>query len=254
MELGWVQIAAVAAAALMIGFTKTGLPGVSMLVVPLMATTFDARASVGIVLPLLIVGDVFAVSFYKRHAQWEHLRGLFFWVILGMIPAYFLLDGIGKSLGPILGCLVLALLGLDYLRVKKGWEDMPHRWWFVAGVGFMAGFCTTIGNVAGPVMAIYLISRGLPKREFMGTAAWYFLCVNLIKVPVFASLDMITWDSLRIDLFAAPAVVVGALIGYVALPKIPQKVFNTAVLGLAAIAALNLVLVDLIKILYHSVH
>src|SRR5690349_24539028 len=72
-------------AALMVGITKTGIPGVGILVVPLMAVVFGGRLSVGATLPLLIFGDIFAVLWYRQYARWDNLRSLFPWVITGMM-------------------------------------------------------------------------------------------------------------------------------------------------------------------------
>ena len=72
-------------AALMVGITKTGIPGIGILVVPLMALVFGGRLSVGATLPLLIFGDIFAVLWYRRHARWDNLRSLFPWVITGIL-------------------------------------------------------------------------------------------------------------------------------------------------------------------------
>jgi len=229
--------------ALMVGLSKTGLPGFSMLFVPLMAQVFDAKLSVGATLGLLLVGDVFAVRKYRQHTQWKHLWGLFPFVAAGMIPAYGLLRFIeGPQLRVGLGALVLALLGLEVWRRQAQWTRFPHTAWFAAMTGFLAGFSTTMGNVAGPVMSVFLISRGLPKNEFMGTSAWFFFLVNLSKVPFYAGYTgMITAGTLWFNLWMAPVVAAGAVVGIWLLPRIPQKIFDASVLGLSALAALKLV-------------
>ena len=141
----------------------------------------------------------------------------------------------------LLGWLILGVLVLEAVRQWFGWTSLPNRWWFTAGIGTLAGFGTTVGNAAGPAMSIYLVSRGLPKQQFMGTWAWFFLIVNTTKVPVFASLGMITPDTLRFDLTIAAGAVVGALAGRRLLTILPQRLFEVLVLVLAAAAALNLI-------------
>jgi len=230
-------------AALLVGLTKTGVPGLGILIVPLMAMLFPAKQSVGALLLMLIVGDMFAVTYYRRHTQWNKLWGLFPAVMAGIAAGGFTLSRLDSAtLKPMLGWLVLGMLALELARKRFGWTEVPHRWWFVVAAGFLAGFTTTVGNLAGPIMSIYLISKGLPKHQFMGTAAAFFCIVNLCKVPVFASLGMITGDTLRFDLMAIPVIVIGAIAGKRILPLIPQKVFNSAVLILAAVAAIRLVL------------
>ena len=230
-------------AALMVGFSKTGVPGLGILIVPIMAGIFPAKLSVGALLPMLIVGDVFAVAWYRRRAQWDKLLRLLPYVFLGMIPGTIVLWKIDeKALKPLLGGLVLALLAVQLVRWRFKWTRMPRGIWFTAAAGIMAGFATTVGNVAGPIMGIYLISAGLSKDEFIGTGAWYYLTVNTCKVPIFSCLGIITAETLGFDAAVAPAIVIGALVGRFALPSIPVKTFNAAILILAAIGALRLIL------------
>jgi hypothetical protein len=232
------------AAALLVGLSKTGIPGVGIPAIVFMTEAFSGseKLSVGALLPVLLVGDAFAVGFYRRHAEWPRLWRLFPYVLAGMVPAVavlLLVDDAHFKL--VLGWIVLALLTLELGRQRFGWTTVPGRWWFVAGAGLLAGFGTTVGNAAGPVMGVYLISRGLSKEGFMGTWAWFFLIVNLVKVPIFAWLGMITPSTLAFDLVVFPTVVVGALLGKRLFRVIPQKLFNALVLILAALAALRMV-------------
>jgi uncharacterized membrane protein YfcA len=230
-------------AGVLLGFSKTGVPGVGMLVVLLMAHLFEGKLSVGALLPMLIVGDCFAVAYYKRHAQWRRLWGLFPAVIAGMIPGAWALHTIGdEHFKAILGALVLGLIALEIARRYFGWTEAPKHWSFVFAMGFLAGFATTVGNVAGPVISLYLLSQGLLKKEFIGTGAWYYLLINCGKVPIFWRLGLITSQTLTFDLCMIPAIVAGALLGVKLLPKIPQRIFDVLVFILSAVAALRLVL------------
>jgi uncharacterized membrane protein YfcA len=232
------------AAALLVGLSKTGIPGVAIPAILLMSEAFagSEKLSVGALLPVLLVGDLFAVGFYRRHAEWSRLWALFPYVAAGMLPGLAVLLLVGdRHFKLVLGWIVLALLGLEVARQRFGWTGMPGRWWFVGGAGLLAGFGTTVGNAAGPVMSVYLISRGLPKERFMGTWAWFFLIVNLAKVPLFLTLGMITPGTLRFDLVVIPAVVVGALLGKRLFLIVPQRLFNSLVLILAGAAALRMV-------------
>jgi len=228
--------------AALVGLTKTGVPGLGTLAVPLMATLFPAKLSVGALLPMLICGDIFGVAFYRQHAQWDKLWGLFPSLIVGMAGGTVVLSRIeNPQLRPLLGSLVLGLVTLEVLRRRFHWENIPNQRWFVIFMGTLAGFATTLGNAAGSIMGIYLLSKGLPKNQFMGTRAWYFLIVNVIKVPLFASLDMITADTLRFDLSMVPMIAVSAFAGKMLLYRLTQGLFTWVVLLLAAVAAVRLI-------------
>lgn len=229
------------AVGLIVGLAKTGLPGCGILAVPLMAMVFPAKESVGALLPLLIVGDICAVSFYHSHAQWKKLFELFPCVLGGIALGAFVLWKIDNTqLKPVLGLLILGLLGLEICRRRFGWVNFPHQLWFVIVMGSLAGFATTLGNVAGPIMNIYFISKGFQKSEFMGTSAWYFLIFNCVKVPIYGGLGMINQTTLMFDLCLVPAVLIGAFAGRSLLRVVPQRAFNFLVLLLAALAAVRL--------------
>lgn len=233
-----------ASAAVLMGFSKTGLPGAAMPAVTLMAAAFpqDAQASVGAMLPLLLIGDVFAVTWFRRHAQWDRLWRLFPYVVLGVIPAYFLLSWLpGNALRPVLGWMVLVLLALELARHGLGWTRMARHWPFVAGTGFLAGFGTTIGNAGGPVMTLYLLSQGLVKEQFVGTCAWFFFLLNLSKVIPFGAAGMLTRETLGIGLALGPATLAGALAGIWLLPRISQRVFDAIMRLLTAVAGVWLI-------------
>lgn len=224
--------------------SKTGLPGIGILVVLLLAMAFpaDTKLSVGVLLPMLLTGDVVAVGWYRRHAQWDKLWRLFPAVAVGVGAGAWFLGIVDEAwFRPLLGWLILGLLCLELIRNRWKLETVAHHPVFAAAAGLTAGFATTVGNAAGPVMNIYLIARGLPKHQFIGTAAWFFAIVNLTKVPVFLFRGMITPQTLQWGLLAAPVVLGGAALGIRVLPHIPQTLFNRLVLALCAVAALKLI-------------
>ena len=230
-------------AALLVGLAKNGLPGLGILVVPLMALAFPARDSIGVLLPLLLVGDVLAIALYRRHAQWRKLLRLLPYVVVGMIGAGFVLAQLdNESMRPFLGVLILALLIMECIRMKYQWNQLPHHPVFAAAIGASAGFATTVGNAAGPIMSLYFLSRNLLKQQFVGTAAWFFFVVNSSKVPLYVHFDLITKDTLLFNATLIPAIGLGAWLGFRLLPIIPQRVFKALILVLAAIAALGLLL------------
>lgn len=230
--------------AVMVGVAKTGLPGIGILVVPLMASVLPSRESTGVLLGILILADLFAAGYYRRRAQWGHVIRLLPPAFVGIVAGYFGLKYVSdEQLEPIIGFIVLIMLAANYLQVKKGRGDLkvPHKWWFIVTMGFLAGVTTMMANAAGPVMIIYLLAVGLAKVEFVGTSAWFFFVVNWLKVPFSARLSLMTLESIKFDLMMLPFIAVGAVVGIVVLKHIPQRWFNAVVQILAAAAAIKLI-------------
>jgi len=205
---------------------------------------FPAKDSVGILLPMLVMGDLFAVIFYRRNVVWKYLISLIPWVLIGILCGYVVLDLVSSDqLKPIIGVIVLSMIALHIWREKLGErfnELLPKTIWFTVLMGILGGFTTMIGNAAGGIMAIYLLVKGLPKSEFVGTGAWFFMCVNLIKVPFYIHLGLITTTTFTFNLWMFPAILIGAFIGVKLLPYIPQKIFQYLVLGFAALGGIRL--------------
>lgn len=237
--LSWVLAAL---AAVLVGVAKTGIPGAGLLVVVLMARVFPAKQSVGIVLPLLIFADVFAVLIYRRHANWKALLRLLPFTAAGVVAGFFFMGRVDSArLGPLIGVVVLAMLAVSLFLQLRRVEALPRALAFAASIGAMAGFTSMIANAAGPLMTIYLMAMKAEKKEFVGTAAWFFAVLNLFKVPFSVGLGLINPESLRVDLFLLPAIVVGVAAGYFLLKLLPQKIFDIAVLVLAAGSAIHLI-------------
>ena len=229
---------------MLMGLAKTGLPGVSIPAVLLMVEAFphDAKASVGAIMPAILLGDVLAVAWFRRHTDWSRLWALMPYVAAGIaLGAWVLSRTTGNELRPILGWLVAAFLIVEFGRQCFRWEKMPGQWWFGATMGLVAGFGTMVGNAAGPVMTIYLISRGMKKQEFIGTCAWFFFIINLSKMPIMSGLGMLTTDTLGFGLIVACFVPLGSLLGVWLLRIIPQRPFDVLALSLAGVAALRLI-------------
>ncbi|MBP3951943.1 sulfite exporter TauE/SafE family protein [Bacillus suaedae] len=246
-ELSWVYLLIVIICAMCIGVTKTGLPTLGILVTATMASIFPARESIGIVLPMLLFADVIAVTYYRRSVNWKTLLSLLPWVLGGLIAGYFLLYSIEESrpIEIILGTIILTLMALQMVKERYGqkWlEHLPDSKVFIGIMGTLAGFTTMVGNAAGPIMSIFLIAIALPKKEFIGTGAWFFLAVNLIKIPMYAQLGLITSETLFFNLWLIVPILVGAYLGIKFLSLIPEKYFQVIILILVTVGGLRLLL------------
>ncbi len=227
-----------------IGLGKTGIPGINLFFVPVMAQLLPPKISTGVMLPMLIVADSFAILYYRQHADWRYLVRLLPAAVVGLLIGYAGLSLVSDSaLRPVIGGIVLLMLAIQAWRDFRhgGLVAVPHGPWFSIIMGLVAGITTMMANAAGPVMAIYLLTMRLPKERYMGTGAWYFFIVNLIKVPLSASLGLITWETLRFNALLVPAIVLGALLGVRLLDVLPQKAFRVVVQVVAAASAISLI-------------
>lgn len=255
-----VQYAAALSAALLIGLSKTGIAGTGVLMVPLMAGNFPAAASSGLMLPILVAGDVFAIVWYRRAAQWACVLRTLPWAVGGIVFGYvFMRSCFGEdarwpvsetALRRGIGVALLAMLALGaWLKrpspapVEDGENAPPPGGrWLAPLIGGMAGFTTMVANAAGPVWIVYMLLLGLPKRAFLGTTGWAFLIINLLKVPFSMHLGYIAPETLMFNVKMLPGLVVGAALGIWIVPRIGQELFNRLATVLAALAALNLAL------------
>jgi uncharacterized membrane protein YfcA len=231
--------------AFIVGVSKTGIPGIGILAVPMLALAFPAKASTGLLLPMLAFADIFAVVYYRRYSHWNHILRLLPPALMGIIVGSIIIRHIDNSqLKPFIGIIVLTMLAINYWRNYKNGNNshIPTHWSFALIMGFTAGLTTQLANAAGPIMVIYLLAMKLEKNEFIGTGAWYFLILNWLKIPLFIWDGRISLESISADILVLPLVAIGALSGILILKKLPQKVFNTVIQILALLAALKLVL------------
>ncbi|MEW2920581.1 sulfite exporter TauE/SafE family protein [Muricauda sp. ANG21] len=229
-----------ATATFLLGISKAGLKGMSIFNVTLMALAFGSKASTGLFVPLLIVGDIFAVIYYNRHTQWKYILRFLPWMILGILIGVL----VGKDLperefkwGMV--TVIFISLGMLYWWDRRKSEHVPTHWLFAGSMGVMAGICTMIGNLAGAFTNIFFLGMRLPKNEFVGTAAWLFFITNTFKLPFHIFVwKTVTAESLLINLRLLPAILVGLFLGVLIVKKINEKNYKRFILIVTAIGAI----------------
>lgn len=233
------------AAAFALGVGKAGFAGLSIVHVLIFAFLFGARDSTGIVLPMLLVGDICAVTAFHQHARWQYVRRMLPPACIGVVVGAVIMRGMDNaSFKPVIGALILGLTALQVIRIfRPEWfGDVPHTRWFAWTMGLLAGVATMLANAAGPVFALYCMAVALPKFEVVGTLAWFFFIINAFKVPFSVGLGLIDRHTLLLNAVLAPAVVAGVLGGRWLVNRLPQRVFELLLLAFAAVAALRLIL------------
>ena len=231
-------------AAFITGFSKTSIGGMGILAVLLMALAIPGKASPGVLLPMLIMADIFAVIYYRRDAKWSILIKILPITAIGIVLGYFVVDFIPQELfQKTLGVIILMMLALSlYLENRKGSIGEKQNPVFTAFVGISAGVSTMIANAAGPIFSVYFLQLGLKKENFVGTRSWLFLILNVFKIPFSAGLGLISLESLKLDLVFFPAILIGAFVGYKVLKLINLKLFKWLIRVAVLIAASRLLL------------
>jgi uncharacterized protein len=224
--------------AFLLGVGKTGAPGAGTLTAPLMVLTVgDARLSPAWTAPILIVGDVFAVSYWRRHAEARALFSLIPWVALGMAAGGFALSLSELVLRRIVGVIVWSMLAVN---IARRWHPEMRVAGHAPAYGAAAGFATTVATSAGPVMSLYLLTKRLPKEQFVATGAWFFFVVNVAKLPIYAAHRLFSPASLVFDAIMVPPVLCGAVAGLWLVRRIPQRTFEILIIALTALSSVFL--------------
>lgn len=224
------QIAVLLISAVLVGINKTAVPGLGVIPVMLLASTFETRLSTGLQLGMIALCDLMAVAWYRRGADWRLILRLLPWALVGLAVGstilYFLPANDDTLMRRLIGAIVLGLAIVSFIKNRMNPDKIPTGVGSAAFFGILLGTTTQLANAAGPVSSIYLLSMKFDKARYMGTAAWFFLIVNWIKVPIFAWEGRITMQSVWIDLSLIPVMVIGAVLGILLFRKIPQKVFD----------------------------
>lgn len=238
-SLSYQNISLLLFAAFLIGMAKTGVHGVGMLTVPMMALVFGGKISSGLVLPMLIMADLFAVRYYHRHANWRFLIKLFPSAMVGVLIATLIGNYIDDEFfKQIMAIIIFVSLGIMIWMESLNNDKIPDYMWFAILMGMLGGITTMIGNLAGSVMALYLLSMRLPKNEYIGTAAWFFLVINVYKVPFHVwSWETISLNSFYLNLLCLPFIALGAYAGIKTVKRIKDTHYRWFVIGMTGIAA-----------------
>ncbi len=226
-------------AAIVIGLSKAGIKGIAVVNVTLMALAFEAKESTGIVVPLLIFGDIFAVLYYNRHAKWSYIFRFLPWIVFGIIIGVFVGNDLNESTFKIgMAIIILLSVVMMYWWDKRKSKTVPTHWLFAGTVGTMAGITTMIGNLGGAFTNIYFLAMRVPKNEFIGTAAWLFLIVNILKLPLHIFVwETITLETFIFDLKLIPGIAIGIFLGIRMVKLIKEDFYRKMILVLTAFGA-----------------
>ena len=253
--------------ALIVGFSKTALPGAGTLAAGAFALAMPAKESTAALLLLLILGDMTALWVYRREPDWRTLVRLLPSAMVGVLLGVFFFAAVDDTTVRVtIGVILLVLVALTVARrlraqrrtaaeaaapgggtdARDGGEGGSRRGAAATaqgvGYGLLGGFTTMVANAAGPVMSLYLLMMRMPVMTFLGTSAWFFAVINLFKLPFSAGLGLFTRETLAMDALLVPVVLLAAFAGANVARRIPQSVFDKLVLALTVLAAIGLLI------------
>ncbi|MDO5969220.1 sulfite exporter TauE/SafE family protein [Flavivirga aquimarina] len=212
-------------AVFLLGLSKSGIKGIGIIIVVILAFVFGEKASTGVLLPMLITADIFAVIYYNRHAQWKYIKKLMPWMIVGVLIGVWVGNDISEVLFKrIMAVIIIGSVLIMFYTENRKKTSVPTNKWFSGTTGFLAGFTTMVGNLAGPISNIYFLAMRLPKNEFIGTAAWLFFIINVFKLPFhFFVWKTVTKETLVLNTVLIPAIIIGFFLG-VAIVKLISNI------------------------------
>jgi len=245
LDFNTYQWTCAAIAAVCIGAAKSGVSGLGMAGILLMAGVFPPRESTGVILPMLLAADLFACGAFRHHVQWRPIWRLLPPALAGVIVGTWAMQKIPESsYRAAIGWIVLLMVGLQMLKMifRDFSPALFQRWPFAASMGVIAGVTTMMANAAGPVMGLYLIVIKLPKLEFVATSAFFFLAINILKLPFSAGQGLITGPTLLFNLLLVPAIALGTWLGRKIVKRISQRLFEWLIVVGSVLAASRLIL------------
>lgn len=243
LDIPWTGWALALLGSFLLGIAKGGIKGLGPVITTIIALVFGGKASTGILMPLLMVGDLFAVIYYNRYAKWSYLWKLLPWMMIGVLIGVWY----GKNLPEAefkkgMAILILISVGLMWVLERMKTIRVPDNKLFAATMGTTSGFATMVGNLAGPFSELYFLAIRLPKEVFIGTAAWLFFITNIFKLPFHIwSWKTIHVQSLMIDLILLPAILLGLWAGVGLVKVIRQQQFRWMIMILTAIGAILII-------------
>ncbi|MEL4454788.1 sulfite exporter TauE/SafE family protein [Lutimonas vermicola] len=231
-------------ATLLLGMGKSGIKGLGVIIVTLMALVFGSKASTGILMPMMITADIFAVIYYHRHTQWYFLKKLLPMMAVGVLLGVWWGNDISEAIfKQVMAVFILLTVVVMIWMDRTKTFGIPKHWAFAGSMGLLSGITSMIGNLAGSFASIYFLAMRLPKNEFIGTAAWLFFIINVFKLPF----HILVWktvnaETLTLNLILSPAILIGFFLGIRLVKLINNDLYRKLVLIVTAAGALIILL------------
>lgn len=228
-------------AALLIGLSKGGIGGPlpTMLATLMLSQRQGVAAGVALAVPMLMVGDAFALYSYWGTWDRKHARALIPGGAVGVGIGLFLLRGLpDRTLRVGLGVAGLVVTGYKIFSHWRGREHHQHRAWHGPLAGLLSGIASAMLNAGGPPTTAYLLLQPITPTAFMGTNTIFFAIINLLKLPGSLAAGVVKPVAMVWSLAFCPLVALGVYLGRYFIARIHPEVFDhimTAILVFACV-------------------
>lgn len=243
MEITPSIILATGAAFFLTGLSKGGLGGgLGFLITPMLAMVMPLQTAVGLMLPILILADMFAVAAYWRRWNIAHLWTLLGGGLVGVTVATLALvqvspDRLKKGLAILVLLFFVYRMSEKRLLSRLQYQTRP---WHGLLAGSTAGFASTLAHAGGPPVAVYLLLQRLAPEAYLATTAIYFALLNWIKVPFYYAAGMFNFQLQLRLLPLSIFTLVGVFVGRWLVQRIDRQTFEKVVMGLLVLASILL--------------
>jgi uncharacterized membrane protein YfcA len=228
--LSWALLVALPAAFLagvVTGMTGFGLALIST---PLLLFVYEPSK-------VIVLTTIFSI-FINVAVVWDSWRDAHRRLVLALLPPAFV--------GLVAGTEILRVVDPVYIRLAVGavvvfsalilLKDLrlpgAGTRWGPLVAGSASGALSTSTGLAGPPIVLLLTARGLPKHDFRGTSALYFLAMSVFAIAVLAFRGVVEAEHVPLGAALIPAALVGKVVGTAALKRVSEKAFRGISLGL----------------------
>ncbi len=201
------------------------------LITPFLSQVMPAHQAVGVAMPLLIFGDLFAVRMYWQKWDMRQIKLLLPSAVVGILAGTALLALLSNQPDDLLLRRILGLFTLSVVIYKLTNDHLarlayePHNWHgYLAGSS--AGFASTLANVGGPPFTAYMLLQNRSPQIFIGTASLFFALLNFLKLPGYFITGVLNLQEVVGVLWSLPLILVGVWLGQWATQRINAKAFE----------------------------
>lgn len=252
------QVIVLAIVSFLIGFSKTGVIGLGVVITPLLVSAFPTGLSLGFVVPLSIAGDALTIAKYRHKVVLRPLLKALPWGVVGTLFGWRVAAALARAYGSeadaklrvLIGFLMLAVVLLGFYVARHPRMAMSKndpaaaprvRSWYAASLGAFAGSVGMLTNSGGSIWGVYFSSLGLEVKEIIGTVVWCYIIVALVKMPLSANLGFLNANTLLLNLLLTPIVVIGVLIGPSFSSRINKDKFGSITRIIALLGSLYMI-------------